>query len=108
MTLKGIKDVLVEQNHVMENKEVNKLVINTGLMYGLFGTALSLVVSSALDIRMTLVTFILTALLFLWTLDACCEDLNFLNGWRKFAKLWFLNIPLIIGTYFALKFFMFI
>ena len=108
MTLKGIKTVLVEENNIMTDKDVNKLVIHTALSLGLFGASLSLIIASIMDIRFTLLTLVLLALAFLWILDACCEDLNFLNKWFKFSKLWFINIILFIATFLVLKFFNFL
>ena len=107
MTLKGIKDSLVVEKKLMDDKTANKLVINTALTLGIFGIAVSMAVASILDVRVTLITLVLIVLLFLWILDACCEDIDFLNKWYKFSRFWYLLIILPIGTFVVLKFFNF-
>lgn len=108
MTLQQFKDDLVDEKKVFTSKQFNKFIINLSLFIGLGTFTFAYLMSKIVNILFTLGVIVLGLIVYVTVLQYCTEETDNAIGVSKWAKLWFLWIPLIVGGIIALKLFRFI
>lgn len=103
MTYQNLRTKVVEEQREMTPKAFRRFMLRYAMMLLTLAFEFMLVVSSIVNYYVALVTGIIFILAFIWLLDWCGEDKKTLGIVRKLSRVWFLNILLIVGTFFILK-----
>ena len=103
MTFEGIKQSLVEEQKLLDNKGLKRLCLNTALCFLTFGADVSLVIVPTIGPSWALIGIIGLVFLYLDLLTICTTDEKVLRRTQKLSKLWFLGIILFIALYVLLR-----
>lgn len=108
MTYQRIKEIIVDEQKRMTQKELVKLVIQLSLALVGIVLALGLAVYSILGVSFTLIVIVGAILAFTLLCDLFVQDLKAAKNIVTFGKFWWIYYILLVIVFFVLKSFNFI